>query len=567
MFDLMGSGKVKELQEEKKSIKRLFDQTARAFVTAVEQRDPFSQGHSARTADYARRIAAAAGKTEDECDAVYYSALLHDVGMIGIPDSLIAKTGGLSDEERQILRKKPIYSSEILSSIREYPYLREDALHSHERYNGEGYPSGLKGKEIPETARIIAVADAYDTMISPQRFRDPLPYQYVREEFIKESGGQFDPDFARIMVQIIDEDHAEHEQQVIKQAEEELLCREYRDKVSVGISITRDVKRLRFTATPQDAPDGGFSAPSIILFDAIDRHVHTDPESIEAYQYMEYGEVWFDGHFVSTAARNIEATPMESMAAAAAEDMEQAGQLAVYDITAMRYEDHVSLKMIGPTHVTDVIVALPNKTKACYIGLTGENCHIKDVSIQKTGERVKEGDIRKIAAEISYLGRMESDLPNLQIDRTRSAHTIGKPISDGLRIEFHTMSLPTANLVWHCPYVVLFSSNDKTVGGAGYREYAVIKLSGEGSMSNEFAENHFTMKKRADFPGWDEWKKHNLEGMECLVECFKRGDKIMVRAENLGIEIEHTTELKGAYGEVCVSLTGDQVVLTDIRIN
>ncbi len=566
MFDLMRSGKVNKLQEEKRSMKRLFDQTARAFVTAVEQRDPFSQGHSARMAAYARRIAAAAGKTEDECDAVYYSALLHDVGMIGIPDSLIDKSGSLTDEERQMLRKKPIYSSEILSSIREYPYLREDALHSHERYNGKGYPSGLKGEEIPETARIIAVADAYDTMISPQRFRAPLPYQYVREEFIKEAGVQFDPKFAAIMVRIIDEDHAEQEQEVIKQAEKELVCGTYRDTVSVGISITRDIKRIRFTATPQDVPEGGFSAPSIVLFDAIDRHVHADPESIEAYQYMEYGEVWFDGHFVSTAVRNIEASQMESMAAAS-DNVNREGEVSVYDIKAMRYEDHIALKMIGPTHVTDMIIALPNKTKACYIGLTGENCHIKDISIQKTGERVKEGDIRKIASEINYLDRMESDLPNLQIDRPRSAYTDGTPLIDGLRIEFHTMSLPTANLVWHCPYVVLFTSDDGKVDGPNYHEYAEVRLNGEGSRSNEYAHNRFSMKKNENFPGWDEWKKWNRKGMECLVECFRKGDRVVVQSENLGIEVEQVLQLKDTAAEVRVALTGDQIVLTDIRIS
>ena len=136
------------LQEEKKSIKRLFDQTANAFVKAVEMKDDYSKGHSLRVADIAKQIAGKAGKTEEQCDEVYYSALLHDVGNIGLPDSLVTRSGNLTDSEKELLKEKPVIGGEILSSITEYPFLKEGARYSYERFDGKGYPEGLSGEEI-----------------------------------------------------------------------------------------------------------------------------------------------------------------------------------------------------------------------------------------------------------------------------------------------------------------------------------------------------------------------------------------------------------------------------------
>ncbi|MCR5507961.1 MAG: HD domain-containing protein [Lachnospiraceae bacterium] len=557
---------MEDLNEERNSAKRLFDQTATAFVAAIEKRDAFLEGHSERVAEYAKRIAGRVKKGEDECDEIYYAALLHDVGMIGMPDSILSKTEKLSDEERRIMRQKPEISAEILGSISEYPYLKEGVLYSHEKYNGSGYPKGLKGKEIPEIARIITVADAYDTMTSRQRYRDPLPYPIVREEFVGKSGIQFDPEFAEAMIQIMDEDNTVRERAEMMKVESELKCGNYRDSVSVGIPVTPRITEILFDFIPSDASDGSFCSPAVILFDSYDRLVHTDNKSIDAYCYLEYGELWFDGHYVSTGARDMEVDILDNGPSEETDKSDANGTAVSYHIKAARYDDHMTIRMLSPAKTVNIIVALPDKSKSSYIGLTGENGILKGISIRQTDEKIGEGDIKKIVSGESFIDRLESDIPNVQIDRDRSDATEGIRIEDEMRVDFHTMTLPSASLIWHCPYVVIYYSEDGKVYGKGYREYALIKINGECTGDETLADNRFTMKKNDDFPGWDTWKAVNKEGMECSVEFVKKGNKVTMATENLGIYIENTTVISDGPGEVYAALTGDQTALTDIRI-
>ena len=543
------------LHKEQQSMKRLFEQTVTTFVMAVEKRDSFSEGHSVRVADTAKRIAAFAGKSKEECDEVYYAALLHDVGMMGIPDTIIHKTEGFTEEELRQKRQKPVLSAEILSSITEYPYLSTGARYSHERYDGKGYPDGLKEDDIPEIARIIAVADSYDTMITGKRSHSPMSYQVVREEFIKEAGLKFDPLFSDIMVQIMDNDHAGEENFTAAQTETELTCTHYRTSVSTGIPIGSEFTKIRFDCESIAGDSGGFSAPSVILFDSYDRHVHSDQRTIEAYRYVEYGEIWFDGHFISTNARNMEVSTDE-------ENTCESG----FEITVGRYEDHISICMASPGKTAKVIAALPDNSLSSFIGLTGENCRISNITITGTGRQTEEGDIRKIVSRIKYTDRLESDVPNIQIDYNCSAATEGITVKNELILDFHAMSLPSAELVWHCPYIVLFYSEDKMVDGKGYMEYAIVKLNGEVTGDSDDARNELTMKKNTSFPGWDKWKEKFKAGIECSVHIVKKGSKFVISTENLGISIENTTFIHGRTDIVYAALTGDRTVLTDIRV-
>ncbi|MBO6146160.1 MAG: HD domain-containing protein [Lachnospiraceae bacterium] len=545
-------------EQEKLSMRRLFEQTAEAFVTAVEKRDEYAVGHSAKVAEYAKKIALSAGKKEKECYEAYYAALLHDVGMIGVSDAVMKGAGDVSDETHEEIKQKPLLSEEILSGITEYPWLAKGARSVYERYDGKGYPDGISGDHIPELSRIIAVADAYEDMTSRKRNREPMPYNAVREELIEQAGLRFDPDYAGAMVHIMDEEHTREEIRESREIEKEIECSDYRSAVTVGIPVEEEIVRISFKCVRMSEKDA-FSAPSIILFDSYDRHTHDNIKSIEAYRYMEYGEFWFDGHYVSTAARNVE-VKVTKRGDAGAKDMYDG-----YEITAGRYEDHLTIKMEGTSHTVDIITAIPDKSKASYIGLTGENCRISDIEVKKTGETVKDGDIKRIVNEISYIDRMESDLPNIQIDHFHSASTAGIPLHDRLEMAFHTMSLPSAELAWHCPHIVIFYSEDGQINGKGYREYALIKLNGEVSGDEECAENRFHMKKDEGFPGWGKWKETNRKGMECSASVVKRGNRVTVHTENLGIAIENTTILKED-GQVYAALTGDLVALTDIRI-
>ena len=198
--------KIEHLEEQRKLSQRLFEQIANVLASAIDAKDEYTRGHSHRVAEYSEKIAREMGKSEEECKKIYYTALLHDVGKIGVSDRIINKNGKLTDEEYEIMKQHPVIGSQILSSVKDYPYLGIGARYHHERYDGLGYPDGLKGEEIPEVARIISVADAYDAMTSNRSYRSAFPQQDVRDEIVKNAGTQFDPDMAKIMQHFIDID-------------------------------------------------------------------------------------------------------------------------------------------------------------------------------------------------------------------------------------------------------------------------------------------------------------------------------------------------------------------------
>ena len=192
-------------KEEQQKEHALFEQTAEALATAIDAKDRYTHGHSTRVAMYSTRIAQNAGKSKEECEEIYFAALLHDVGKIGVPDRIINKNGRLSSDEYDQIKLHPVYGNQILDNI-QTSYLSIGAHYHHERYDGRGYPEGLKGEEIPEIARIIAVADAYDAMTSRRSYRETLPQQKVREELVNAMGSQLDPKYAKIMLDLMDQD-------------------------------------------------------------------------------------------------------------------------------------------------------------------------------------------------------------------------------------------------------------------------------------------------------------------------------------------------------------------------
>lgn len=177
-----------------------------SLADAIETKDMYTNGHSDRVAMYSREIARRYGYSDRQIKDIYMMGLLHDVGKIGVPNAIINKPGKLTDEEFIIIKTHPVNGYKILSNIKEMPGLARGARWHHERYDGRGYPDGLKGEDIPEEVRIIAVADAYDAMTSNRSYREPMSQERVREEIIKGRGGQFDPIFADIMIGMIDED-------------------------------------------------------------------------------------------------------------------------------------------------------------------------------------------------------------------------------------------------------------------------------------------------------------------------------------------------------------------------
>ncbi len=196
----------KEIVEKQKTIEKLFVQTVTALSEAVDAKDRYTSGHSKRVAEYARMIAARMGKTKEEQDEIYRAGLLHDVGKIRIPVEIINKTSKLTEEEYNIIKVHPVTGYHILKGISGNRPIAIAAKYHHERYDGKGYPNGLEGEKIPETARILGVADSYDAMTSNRSYRKALPQDVVRSEIVNGRGTQFDPQIADIMLEMIDED-------------------------------------------------------------------------------------------------------------------------------------------------------------------------------------------------------------------------------------------------------------------------------------------------------------------------------------------------------------------------
>lgn len=193
-------------EERRRQVERLSEQIMKTLANTIDAKDKYTNGHSMRVATYSKEIAKRCGKSKEEQEEIYHMALLHDIGKIGVPDNIINKPARLNDDEFRLIRQHPAIGCDILKTIELMPELTKGARWHHERYDGTGYPDRLKGDEIPECARIIGVADAYDAMTSKRSYRAILSQDAVRQEIEKGRGIQFDPKFADIMLELIDED-------------------------------------------------------------------------------------------------------------------------------------------------------------------------------------------------------------------------------------------------------------------------------------------------------------------------------------------------------------------------
>ena len=195
-----------EVKKKTEENEKLFIQVVQSLADAIDAKDTYTNGHSGRVAQYSREIARRYGYKGKKLDDIYMMGLFHDVGKIGVPDAVINKPAKLNDDEFEQIKNHPVMGARILKNIKAMPALATGARWHHERYGGGGYPDSLSGETIPEEARIIAVADSYDAMSSRRSYRDVLPQELVRLEIEKGRGSQFDPKFADIMLDMIDED-------------------------------------------------------------------------------------------------------------------------------------------------------------------------------------------------------------------------------------------------------------------------------------------------------------------------------------------------------------------------
>ena len=194
--------------EQQERDQKLLQEVIESYSQVVDAKDPYTNGHSSRVAEYAVKIAELAGKSEEECQQIYFTALLHDVGKVGIPASILTKPGRLNDEEFEIIKRHPSMGAQIMKDFSSIPGVQNGIKYHHERYDGKGYNEGLKGEEIPLEGRIICVADSYDAMSSKRCYRNSLSYDFILDELKRNSGTQFDPDILVHMVALVEEGYA-----------------------------------------------------------------------------------------------------------------------------------------------------------------------------------------------------------------------------------------------------------------------------------------------------------------------------------------------------------------------
>jgi len=201
-LDLEGERHVRELSRSVRSVERAYRLALESLVAALDAREGETHRHSRRVAEYAGRLADALGVSEGEKRDMFHGALLHDLGKIGIPDSILLKPAPLTNDEWRIMRSHPRLGYNIVRGLPGLRAAAECVIGHHERWDGGGYPLGFAGEELPRAARVVAVADAIDAMSVRRPYRDPLPFDRFVAELVQNRGTQFDPEVVDVALQL-----------------------------------------------------------------------------------------------------------------------------------------------------------------------------------------------------------------------------------------------------------------------------------------------------------------------------------------------------------------------------
>ena len=186
------------------ALERAYLDTIHALVISVETRDPYTYGHSERVTQYSKEIAKKMGWKDKGLNSLELACRIHDIGKIGVSDRIMLKSGALTTAEWAVMKMHPVKGAEMLTFSEYFKPVIPIVRHHHERWNGKGYPDGLKGKKIPPGARILAIADTFDAMSSARPYRDAIDYRKIVKNLKESAGTQFDPQIVKIWLEIME---------------------------------------------------------------------------------------------------------------------------------------------------------------------------------------------------------------------------------------------------------------------------------------------------------------------------------------------------------------------------
>lgn len=198
-----------ELKETYEKLEKAYLESIQTLRYTVEAKDVYTRGHSDRVSEFSVLIGKKLGLSEQDIKTLRIGGLFHDIGKIGVPDSILLKDAKLTDDEYSEIKNHPSIGAHILSTATIFENIIPIVKHHHEKYDGNGYPGKLRGEEIPYLARIAAVADTFDAMTSVRPYRTALSIDIVKEEFRKFSGTQFDPEITKVFLDILDNNYDE----------------------------------------------------------------------------------------------------------------------------------------------------------------------------------------------------------------------------------------------------------------------------------------------------------------------------------------------------------------------
>jgi putative nucleotidyltransferase with HDIG domain len=202
----------KENSDLKKEQKKICEMAARTILHALDAKDSYTFGHSMRVAYFSLSLGREIGLSEEELYDLELAALFHDIGKIAVPDSVLLKPSRLTEDEFLKMKSHPSKSAEILEGFTHFDEVAKFAKHHHERWDGRGYPDGLKGEDIPLFSRIILIADTFDAMTSSRPYRKGLDYEIAYAELEEFSGSQFDPELAPAFIRAMKREVAKNEE-------------------------------------------------------------------------------------------------------------------------------------------------------------------------------------------------------------------------------------------------------------------------------------------------------------------------------------------------------------------